>query len=127
MSDHQNEDAVVGEMNDEGSGGCPVAHNDRFPYPTESGGNIDWWPNRLNLKILAKNPSETNPYGDDFDYAVAFEALDLDAVEADIKTVLTDSQDWWPADYGNYGPLFIRMAWHSAGTYQEVEAGGHRL
>ncbi len=128
MSDHENEDAVVGEMNDEGSGGCPVAHDDRFPYPAESGGNIDWWPNRLNLKILAKNPAETNPYGDDFDYAEEFKTLDLDAVKKDIAEVLTTSQDWWPADFGHYGPFMIRMAWHSAGTYRVMDGrggGGH--
>ena len=120
-------DAVIGEVNEESSGGCPVVH-DRFPYPTESGGNIDWWPNRLNLKILAKNPVETNPYGDDFDYRAEFESLDLGAVKKDINEVLTTSQDWWPADFNHYGPLIIRMAWHSAGTYRVMDGrggGGH--
>jgi catalase-peroxidase len=114
-------------MNDEEAGGCPVAH-DRFPYPAESGDNTQWWPNRLNLKILAKNPSETNPYGDDFDYAAEFQTLDLDEVKEDIAEVLTTSQDWWPADFGNYGPFMIRMAWHSAGTYRVMDGrggGGH--
>ena len=126
LSDHP--EAVIGEVNDEGSGGCPVVHDDRFPSPTESGGNIDWWPNRLNLKILAKNPAETNPYGEDFDYAAEFESLDLGAVKAEINKVLTTSQDWWPADFGHYGPLIIRMAWHSAGTYRVMDGrggGGH--
>ena len=121
-------DAVIGEVNQEGSGGCPVVHDDRFPSPTESGGNIDWWPNRLNLKILAKNPVETNPYGEDFDYAAEFESLDLSAVKAEINKVLTTSQDWWPADFGHYGPLIVRMAWHSAGTYRLMDGrggGGH--
>ncbi|MGK2932724.1 MAG: catalase/peroxidase HPI, partial [Solirubrobacterales bacterium] len=115
-------------MNDESDGrntadGCPVAH-DRAPEPVEGGGNRVWWPNRLNLKILAKNPVEANPMGDDFDYATEFESLDLDAVKRDIDEVLTTSQDWWPADYGNYGPLMIRMAWHSAGTYRISDGRG---
>jgi catalase-peroxidase len=115
-------DAVVGEMNEEEAGGCPVAH---APYPTEGGGgNQGWWPNRLNLKILAKNPAEANPMGDAFDYAKEFESLDLDAVKKDIEEVLTTSQDWWPADYGHYGPLIIRMAWHSAGTYRISDGRG---
>ncbi len=103
-------DAVVGDMNDERDGregGCPVVH-DRAPEPVEGGGNRGWWPNRLNLKILAKNPAEANPMGGSFDYAAEFETLDLDAVKADINEVLTTSQDWWPADFGNYGPLMIR-------------------
>ncbi|MGE5407183.1 MAG: catalase/peroxidase HPI, partial [Syntrophothermus sp.] len=109
-------------MNEE-NGGCPVAH-DRAPHPTEGGGNRGWWPDRLNLKILAKNPVEANPMGAGFDYAKAFESLDLDAVKKDIEEVLTTSQDWWPADYGHYGPLIIRMAWHSAGTYRISDGRG---
>jgi catalase-peroxidase len=107
----------------ENGGGCPVAH-ERAPYPTQGGGNRGWWPDRLNLKILAKNPAEANPLGDEFDYAEAFESLDLDAVKKDIEEVLTTSQDWWPADYGHYGPLMIRMAWHSAGTYRISDGRG---
>lgn len=87
-------------------------------------GNSDWWPDRLNLKILAKNPEVANPMGGDFDYKAAFEALDLAAVKRDIAALMTDSQPWWPADFGNYGPLWIRMAWHSAGTYRVYDGRG---
>ena len=116
-------DAVVGEMNEESGGGCPVA-SERAPHPTGGGGNRGWWPNRLNLKILAKNPVVANPLGDAFDYAKAFETLDLAAVKKDIEEVLTTSQDWWPADYGHYGPFIIRMAWHGAGTYRISDGRG---
>src|SRR5215467_8897862 len=101
---------------------CPV--HGRAPEPVEGGGNRGWWPQKLNLKILAKNPAEANPMGADFDYAAAFESLDLDAVKKDIEEVLTSSQDWWPADYGHYGPFMIRMAWHSAGTYRISDGRG---
>lgn len=97
------------------TGGCPVAHGDRLPHPTQGGANTHWWPNRLNLKLLAKNPAVADPMGEEFDYAAEFKTLDLPAVKADIQEVLTTSQDWWPADFGHYGPLMIRMAWHSAG------------
>ncbi|MFD0690611.1 catalase/peroxidase HPI [Actinomadura fibrosa] len=107
----------------EGEGGCPVAHR-RALHPTQGGGNRGWWPDRLNLKLLAKNPPMTNPLGEDFNYAEAFNSLDLPAVKQDIAQVLTDSQDWWPADFGNYGPLIIRMAWHSAGTYRVSDGRG---
>jgi catalase-peroxidase len=113
-------------MNDESDareGACPVVH-DRAPYPTEGGGNRGWWPDRLNLKILAKNPAEANPMGEDFDYAAEFESLDLAEVKKDIEELLTSSQDWWPADYGHYGPLMVRMAWHSAGTYRISDGRG---
>jgi catalase-peroxidase len=116
-------DAVVGEMNEENGGGCPVA-NGRAPHPTEGGGSRGWWPNRLNVKILAKNPAVANPLGETFDYAEAFKALDLPAVKKDIEDVLTTSQDWWPADFGHYGPFIIRMAWHSAGTYRIADGRG---
>ncbi|KUM85164.1 MULTISPECIES: catalase/peroxidase HPI [Streptomyces] len=119
----ENPDAIVTDAKTEGSGGCPVAHG-RAPHPTQGGGNRQWWPERLNLKILAKDPVVANPLGADFDYAEAFQALDLDAVKRDIAEVLTTSQDWWPADFGNYGPLMIRMAWHSAGTYRISDGRG---
>ena len=86
--------------------------------------NSEWWPNRLNLKILAKNPAVANPMGEEFSYAEAFSTLDLAAVKRDIAEVLTTSQDWWPADFGHYGPLMIRMAWHSAGTYRISDGRG---
>ncbi|MEU1013757.1 catalase/peroxidase HPI [Streptomyces sp. NPDC005890] len=120
----ENHDAIVTDAkSEEGSGGCPVAH-DRALHPTQGGGNRQWWPERLNLKILAKNPAVANPLGEEFDYAEAFKALDLAAVKRDIAEVLTTSQDWWPADFGNYGPLMIRMAWHSAGTYRISDGRG---
>ncbi|WP_338700275.1 catalase/peroxidase HPI [Streptomyces sp. Q6] len=119
----ENHEAIVTDPKAEGTGGCPVAHG-RAPHPTQGGGNRQWWPERLNLKILAKNPAVANPMGEDFDYAEAFNALDLPAVKRDIAEVLTTSQDWWPADFGNYGPLMIRMAWHSAGTYRISDGRG---
>jgi catalase-peroxidase len=84
----------------------------------------DWWPEALDLQPLRDNDGSANPLGPDFDYASAFETLDLDEVKADIEAIMTTSQDWWPADYGNYGPLFIRMAWHSAGTYRVMDGRG---
>jgi len=86
--------------------------------------NRDWWPNQLNLKILHQNPPMGNPMGEEFDYAEEFKTLDLEALKKDIERVMTTSQDWWPADYGHYGPLFIRMAWHSAGTYRIHDGRG---
>ena len=86
--------------------------------------NADWWPNQLNLRILHQHSGKSDPMGEAFDYAEAFNSLDLDALKRDIREVLTTSQDWWPADYGHYGPLFIRMAWHSAGTYRISDGRG---
>ncbi|GAA1421505.1 catalase/peroxidase HPI [Streptomyces thermospinosisporus] len=119
----ENHDAIVTDAKAEETGGCPVAHG-RAPHPTQGGGNRQWWPDRLNLKILAKNPPAANPMGEDFDYAAAFQSLDLPAVKRDIAEVLTTSQDWWPADFGHYGPLIVRMAWHSAGTYRIHDGRG---
>ncbi|PKT68493.1 catalase/peroxidase HPI [Streptomyces populi] len=119
----ENHDAIVTDAKTEAAGGCPVAHG-RAPHPTQGGGNRQWWPERLNLKILAKDPVVANPLGADFDYAEAFGNLDLAAVKQDIAEVLTTSQDWWPADFGNYGPLMVRMAWHSAGTYRISDGRG---
>ncbi|MFC4948261.1 catalase/peroxidase HPI [Pseudonocardia sp. GCM10023141] len=110
-------------MNEEGAAGCPV-HAGRLGHPTESASNTDWWPNQLNLKILRKHPAAANPMAADFDYAAAFATVDLDALAADVDAVLTDSKDWWPADFGHYGPFMIRMAWHSAGTYRVEDGRG---
>src|SRR5882762_6203924 len=102
--------------------GCPVVHG--RVHSTQGDANSQWWPNRLNLKILAKNPAVIDPNEADFDYAAAFGTLELAEVKADIAAALTDSKDWWPADFGNYGPLMIRMAWHSAGTYRVSDGWG---
>ncbi|GIH07948.1 catalase-peroxidase [Rhizocola hellebori] len=119
----ENHDAVVHDAEAGSESRCPVAHG-RAPHPTQGGGNRGWWPNQLNLRILAKNPAVANPLGEDFNYAEAFSRLDLPAVKRDIAEVLTTSQEWWPADYGNYGPFMIRMAWHSAGTYRISDGRG---
>ena len=119
----ENHDPVVVEEATPESGGCPITHGD-LTHPTMGDANRDWWPNRLNLKILAKNPAVANPLGEKFNYAEAFKTLDLAAVKRDIAEVLTTSQDWWPADFGHYGPLMIRMAWHSAGTYRISDGRG---
>jgi catalase-peroxidase len=116
-------DAVVGEMNEESAGGCPV-HTGRFNHPTEGGSNRGWWPNQLNLAILRKHNAVADPFAGTFDYAAAFNTVDLDALARDVDEVLTTSQDWWPADFGHYGPLMIRMAWHSAGTYRIHDGRG---
>ncbi|MEP1519374.1 MAG: catalase/peroxidase HPI [Ascidiaceihabitans sp.] len=105
-------------------GGCPVMHHAINPTSNKVRSNRDWWPNQLNMKILHQQSNLSNPMGDDFDYAEAFKSLDLEAVKADLTALMTDSQDWWPADYGHYGPFFVRMAWHSAGTYRTADGRG---
>ncbi|HEX2824240.1 MAG TPA: catalase/peroxidase HPI [Streptosporangiaceae bacterium] len=125
MSEQENHDPLVVEPptpEAASEGGCPVAHG--RVHPTQGDANSEWWPNRLNLKILAKNPAVANPLGAEFNYAEAFKTLDLAAVKQDIAEVLTTSQEWWPADFGHYGPLMIRMAWHSAGTYRISDGRG---
>lgn len=107
----------------ESKGECPVAHN-RRSHPTEGGGNRDWWPKQLNLRILRKHPVQANPFGGEFDYAKEFLTVDLDELARDVDAVLTESKDWWPADFGHYGPFMIRMAWHSAGTYRTHDGRG---
>lgn len=86
--------------------------------------NRDWWPNQLDLSVLRQNTSASNPMGEEFNYAEAFAKLDYEALKKDLSALMTESKDWWPADYGNYGPLFIRMAWHSAGTYRTADGRG---
>ncbi|HEY1343831.1 MAG TPA: peroxidase family protein, partial [Streptosporangiaceae bacterium] len=103
-------------MDDESK--CPVVHS------VEGRRNRDWWPDQLDLRTLQQNPPMANPMGEDFNYAEQFKTVDLDALRRDIEAVMTTSQDWWPADYGHYGPLLIRMAWHSAGTYRISDGRG---
>lgn len=107
------------DKNNDSGGKCPVMH-----AATGGQSNRDWWPNQLNLKILHQHSAESDPMGQDFNYAEAFKTLDLDALKQDIFALMLDSQDWWPADYGHYGPFFIRMAWHSAGTYRTGDGRG---
>ena len=116
------------------NGGCPVAHETTTikstgfestnSEATRGRTNSDWWPESLNLKVLRQNSPQSDPMDPGFDYADAFAALDYEAVKKDLAALMTDSQDWWPADYGHYGPLFIRMAWHSAGTYRQGDGRG---
>ena len=103
---------------------CPVIHGARGNAAGAGTSNRDWWPNQLKLSVLHQHSALSNPMGEAFDYAEEFESLDLDAVKTDIFELMTASQDWWPADYGHYGPLFIRMAWHSAGTYRTGDGRG---
>ncbi|MBV8035630.1 catalase/peroxidase HPI [Roseateles sp.] len=107
------------QSGDKSEGGCPFHSNARAATA-----NQRWWPNQLDLAMLHQHSPRSNPMGESFDYAKAFNSLDLDAVVKDLNALMTDSQDWWPADYGHYGPLFIRMAWHAAGTYRVADGRG---
>jgi len=112
------------DINDGDASMCPFLGG--APLKSAGGGtnNADWWPNQLKLNILRQNATKSNPMGEDFDYAKEFKSLDLAAVKSDLTALMTDSQDWWPADYGHYGPFFIRLAWHSAGTYRISDGRG---
>ena len=103
---------------------CPVTGSAHKPTAGRGTSNRDWWPNQLNLRILHQNSSLSNPMGEAFNYAEEFKKLDLAALKKDLYALMTDSQEWWPADYGHYGGLFIRMAWHSAGTYRTGDGRG---
>ena len=103
---------------------CPFAGAHTQAVRGQGPSNQEWWPNQLNLKILHQHSTKSDPLEPGFDYAEAFSKLDLDAVIKDLTALMTDSQDWWPADYGHYGPFFIRMAWHAAGTYRIGDGRG---
>jgi len=111
-------------MDGNDTGKCPVMHGATLNATHSVRGNKDWWPNQLNLKILHQHAPASDPMGVDFDYAEEFKKLDLQALKKDLHALMTDSQDWWPADYGHYGPFFIRLAWHAAGTYRTADGRG---
>ncbi|WP_134704557.1 catalase/peroxidase HPI [Ammoniphilus sp. YIM 78166] len=112
------------KKNHANTGGCPFHHGAVTSNKSGSTSNRDWWPKQLNLNILHQHDRKTNPMGEDFDYAEEFKKLDYEALKQDLHNLMTDSQDWWPADYGHYGPFFIRMSWHAAGTYRTGDGRG---
>ena len=111
-------------MSNETEGKCPVMHGALTTNSSTGTSNRDWWPNQLNLSILHQHDSKSDPMDDDFDYREEFNKIDFDTLKADLNDLMTDSQDWWPADYGHYGPFFIRMTWHAAGTYRSTDGRG---
>lgn len=117
------ENNIISEANHSG-GKCPFSHGSTTSPKSSGTTNKDWWPNHLNLSILHQHDKKTNPLGEEFNYAEEFEKLDYDALKQDLTTLMTDTKEWWPADYGHYGPLFIRMAWHAAGTYRTGDGRG---
>ncbi|MEP2977883.1 MAG: catalase/peroxidase HPI [Lentilitoribacter sp.] len=111
-------------MNDMSTGKCPVMHGAMTSAGVSGTRNADWWPNQLNLKILNQNTAQVDPFGKTINYTEELKTLDFDALKKDLADLMTDSQDWWPADYGHYGPFFVRMSWHSAGTYRTGDGRG---
>ena len=111
-------------MTDKNEGKCPVMHGAMTTHSSSGTSNKDWWPNQLNLNILHQHDTKSNPMDDGYDYREEFKKIDYDALKEDLNNLMTDSQDWWPADYGHYGPFFIRMTWHAAGTYRNTDGRG---
>jgi catalase-peroxidase len=103
---------------------CPMGHGEAPKVSSMVKTNREWWPSQLDLSLLRQNSNLTNPMGSQFDYRASFKSLDYEAIKKDLHALMTDSQDWWPADFGHYGPFFIRMAWHSAGTYRTADGRG---
>ena len=100
---------------------CPVAHGSESQHSQGARSNNQWWPDNLNIDILHQHDSKSNPMEEEFDYQEEFSKIDYDGLKKDLNALMTDSQDWWPADYGHYGPFFIRMTWHAAGTYRSTD------